>query len=157
MTARILSLAALALAPLAFAAPAPFLPPATPPQPQVELRGPRPGPGVGFVPQVITSEASYRGVAEALGVRSPPKVNFRTHFLFVQVSAGYGALGCEIVSGDLRGTGGQAGGELEGVGIARLGLRQIKCGLRPPSSGFLIKSFPRSTVKTVNGAPLPRE
>jgi hypothetical protein len=119
--------------------------PATPQQPDVELRGPHPGDRLGGrVPCVVTSEAAYRGLAEAWGIKSPPAVNFRTHFLFVQVSNGYGPLNCEIVGGDLRVVGGQA-------------VDDLKSGYLIKSSGYLIKSFRRSAVKTVNGQPLPKD
>src|SRR5215468_3135695 len=101
MFARVLSLAALICAPLALAAPAPFVKPATPPQADVELRGflpplSRSAP----VPSVITSEAAYHGLTDAWGIKFPPPVNFRTHFLFVHVSAGYNRPGFQIVGGD---------------------------------------------------------
>jgi hypothetical protein len=155
MFARVLSLAVLAFAPLAFAAPAPFVKPATPPQANVELRGHLPSAKRGgLVPRVITSEAAYRGLADAWGIKSPPRVNFRTHFIFVHVYSANSAAGCQIVGGDLR-----AGAVLVDVTAdrrARLGIR-LKCMEIDLSPRYLIKSFPRSAVKTVNGQPLPRE
>jgi hypothetical protein len=150
MTARLLLLA-LALAPLALAAPAPFLAPATPPQREVELRGTHPvADSAGRVPQVITTDAAYLAEAEALGVKNPPPVNFRTHFLFVLVAPGYVTVNCEIVGGDLRAAGGLRP-------QARDGLRPIRCGKAAMYSAYLIKSFRRSAVKTVNGRPLQRD
>ena len=82
-------------------------------------------------------------MAQAWHVASPPKVDFRTHFLAVHVASGYGILRFEI----------DGTGDLRGVGGHDLGDDLIRGGYGPR---YLIKSFRRSEVKTVNGLPLPR-
>src|SRR5690348_11893997 len=109
MSSRILAVAALALAPLVQAAPVPFPKPAA--QADVEIRGAYQGPPLaGVMPQPVTSEAAYRGLAEVLGIKSPPMVDFRTHFLLVHVSTEYGGPRFVIADGDLRTTGGATEG-----------------------------------------------
>src|SRR5262249_57424316 len=44
--------------------------------------------------QVIASQADWQAAAQAWGIAEPPRVNFRTHFLFVHTAGvGYGPLG----------------------------------------------------------------
>jgi hypothetical protein len=96
---------------------------------------------------VVTSEAAYRGLADALGIKAPPPVNFRTHFLYVHVFTGYGPPQLQVV-----------GGKLQAVPapfiIGGYGAFKRKEDLSPR---YLIKSFRRSAVKTVNGQPLPKD
>ena len=52
---------------------------------------------------MITRQSDYEAVAKAYGIAAPPGVDFRTHFVFVHVSASYGEVRCEIGgNGDLR-------------------------------------------------------
>jgi hypothetical protein len=103
-----------------------------------QLRGERP---VGS-PSVIVRQADWEAFAKVLRIGEPPRVNFRTHFLFVHVSEGYGQLKCEIDdNGDLR--------------VVVTDLHVIS--KEPPGPSYLVQSFPRSPVKTVNGAPLPKQ
>jgi hypothetical protein len=150
MFARVLSLAALVFVPLAFAAPAPFVKPATP-QADVEIQGFQSSmPQGGIVPSVITNETAYRGLADAWGIKSPPPVNFRTHFLVVRLYSGHGTPRFQIVGGDLRAAAVQVD-----VLTADRRLVAFKCKEAYSPPRFLIKSFRRSAVKTVNGQPLP--
>src|SRR5262245_52360642 len=129
----------LVLAGLAHAAPAP-LRKARPDQPAVELRGWLRQRPVGE-PCAITRQADWQAVAKAWGIAEPPRVDFRTHFLAVHVSAGYGA----------------ANFELDGRGDLRIVAQpaRLQCAL-PPGSRYLLESFRRCDVKTVNGLPLPK-
>jgi hypothetical protein len=141
-----LSLLALAFAATAQAAPAPFQKAAEPERPPVVLSGwlldERLAVGA---PVVIVRRADYEAVAKAYGIAELPPVDFRTHFLFVHLWNG-GDAGCVIDGrGDLRATGGTAG-----LG----GRREFKCCEIDPMR-YLIKSFPRSAVRSVNGRPLP--
>src|SRR5262249_3036208 len=87
MSARLLVLLVL---PLALCGPAPAAPAplrrAGADQPEGVLRGflpdPRLAPGA---PSGIVRPEAYRSVAKAYGIADPPRVNFRTHFLFVHV------------------------------------------------------------------------
>jgi hypothetical protein len=93
-------------------------------------------------PPVIVRRADWEAFAKALGIGEAPSVNFRTHFLFVHVSEGYGPLKCEIDdNGDLR--------------VVVSDLHDIT--KEPPGPSYLVQSFPRSAVKTVNGLPLPKQ
>ncbi len=158
MDTRILALAALSAVTSAHAAPTPFARPA--PQGDVEIRGALPGqpwqPGAAArVAAVVTSEAAYRALAEAWGVKAPPPVNFRTHFVVAVISHGHGGIRCDAAGGDLRVLDGVVppadGAEVGGFARIKFGL---KCSEGPPSPQFLIKSFRRSAVKTVTGRPL---
>jgi hypothetical protein len=149
MSARmLLPLFALALAVPIHAAPAPFQRPA-PDDPDVVLRGwIRDQSVAACAPSFITTQTDYESVAKAWGITTPPRVDFRTHFLFVYVSNGRGEVRCEIDGkGDLRGF----GGNIPDDGNALSGLR-VAAGQR-----YLIKSFRRSAVKTVNGVALPKK
>jgi len=145
MSARLVLLLVLsvAVAGLAQAAPAPLRKSQPDQQPEVELRGwlsdSRLADGA---PSVILRPADYLSVAKAYGIANPPKVNFRTHFLAVHVSA-------RSRTGHF---------ELDGNGNLRIvaSLASLKCCEEPPGSGFVIKSFRRSDVKTVEGLPLPK-
>jgi hypothetical protein len=145
MLARRLSLLALVLAGMAQAAPAPFQKAAGPEQAEVNLSGALPDARLAAgAPAAIVSRADYLSVARAWGIAKPPEVDFRTHFLAVYASGAYGSVSFDVDGrGDLRAV------------VQRVSL---KCCLREPGgSSFRIKSFPRSAVKTVNGAPLPRK
>src|SRR4051812_30119970 len=72
----------LALAGLAHAAPAPFPRPA-PEQAPVLLHGWLPGQRLVGNPSVIACQADYEAAAKALGIETLPRVNFKTHFLFI--------------------------------------------------------------------------
>ena len=102
-------------------------------------------------PSVITRRSDWEAFAATLRIKDVPGVNFRTHFLFVHVSTGYCQVSCAIDGdGDLRAVGHSRSGdgrERGGMGFGRGGL---------PGPCYLIKSFPRSAVKTVNGLPLPK-
>src|SRR5262245_52339828 len=130
----------LMLAGLAHAAPAP-LRKARPDQAAVELRGWLRQRPVGE-PCAITCQADWQAAARAWGIQDPPKVDFRTHFLAVHVSADHGA----------------ANFDLDGRGDLRIVAQpaRLEC-KQPPGSRYLIKSFRRCDVKTVNGLPLPRD
>jgi hypothetical protein len=147
---RILPLLALALAAcLVRAAPAPL--------PKSE-RGPeqRPVYLAGAMPdrdrlpagtRAVASRAGWEHLARTLGIRAAPAVNFRTHFLAVHVAASDLRGGIFWVEdGDLRHGLGRRGEDKVAIRFADLD--------EPP--GYLIQSFPRSAVKTVNGAPLPK-
>jgi hypothetical protein len=147
---RASSLLVLALAGLAHAAPAPM------PKP---VRGPEYAPVLlrGYLPQdrvpvgepaVIARQADWETVAKAWGIQGPPKVNFRTHFLFVHVWVAPGHAVCAVDgAGDLRAVTRYADPTHYGGGFAISGR---------PGHRYLIQSFPRSAVKTVNGSPLPK-
>src|SRR5262249_24591990 len=106
MTARLLPLlfVSLALCGLANAAPAPFQKAAEPERSEIALSGWLPAARLAVgAPSVITRQSDYESVAKAYGIANPPPVDFRTHFLFVHLSAGYGEVRCEIsTNGDLR-------------------------------------------------------
>ena len=147
MLPRLLPLLGLSLmlAGLAHAAPAP-LRKDRPDQPAVELRGWLRQRPVGE-PCAITRQADWQAVAKAWGIAEPPRVDFRTHFLFVHVTTGYGEVRCEIDGrGDLRAVRG-GGGWHDGI--------VEECGKRPGPC-YLLESFRRSAVKTVNGLPVPK-
>src|SRR5262245_41962304 len=135
----------LILAGLAHAAPAP-LRKDRPEQPPVELRGWLRQRPVGE-PCAITCQADWQTVAKAWGIHDPPRVDFRTHFLAVHVWAGYGTVSFRADGeGDLR--------------VINSVINEVAMilPLRPHIRGpcYLIKSFRRCDVKTVNGLPLPR-
>jgi hypothetical protein len=147
MRCRLLSLAVcLAVASLLRAAPAPIpKPPRGPEQAQVFLTGWLSEVRLTGRPPVIARQSDYQAVAKALGIQDPPAVNFRTHFLFVDVSPEYPRVSF-VVDG---------AGDLHAVPEPHL-LGQFG-GLGALSSyRYLIQSFPRSAVKTVNGLPLPK-
>lgn len=153
MTARSLPLLVLSLAlcGLAHAAPAPFQKVAEAEHPEVTLSGWLSDPSLAYgAPSVITRQSDYEAVAKAYGIASPPKVDFRTHFLFVHVTAGYGEMRCEIGgNGDLRAV---------SAPVLLRGCKEVKCGLEVAAgTRFLIKSFRRSAVKSVNGVSLARK
>jgi hypothetical protein len=151
---RALSLLVLAIAGLAHAAPAPLPQREQGPEyPPVLLNGWLPEQHLTRNPSVIVCQSDYQAAAKALGIQDPPRVNFRTHFLFIHISSGYGQVTCAIDgNGDLRAVGSFDSGdgpERFGLGFGRGG--RARSGLR-----YLVQSFPRSAVKTVNGAPLPK-
>jgi hypothetical protein len=151
MTARFLPLlvVSLALCGLANAAPAPFQKAAEPDRPEVTLTGWLPDQALAAgAPSVITRQGDYEAVAKAYGIVSPPRVDFRTHFVFVHVAVGYGEVRCEI----------GGGGDLRAISPPVL-TRGRKCCLELESATnrYLIKSFRRSAVKSVNGVSLPRK
>ena len=151
MTARFLPLLVVSLAwcGLAQAAPAPFQKAAEADHPEVTLNGWLPDARLAAgAPSMITRQSDYEAVAKAYGVAAPPKVDFRTHFVFVHVAISYGEVRCEIGGdGDLRAT------------SAPVLMRGRKCGLGMESATnrYLIKSFRRSAVKSVNGVSVPRK
>src|SRR5262245_57700416 len=103
---------------------------AEPAQPEVLLSGwlPQDLPPAGE-PRAIGNQADYAAAARAWGIAEPPRVDFRTHFLAVHVSAAYALAGFEIDgSGDLR-------------AVARRA--PVKCRLGAEASGvrFTIQSF----------------
>jgi hypothetical protein len=142
MTARLLSLAALALASFAEAAPVPFLKPAAPPQAPVELRGSHPNVGLVYsAPPFIGSEAKYRGIVAAWGIKDAPAVDFRTHVLVVAVSEAMMRVHHSVDSrGDLH------------VSISDL---RFKCEAPPDRLNYHLKSFPRRGLRSVNGVAVP--
>jgi hypothetical protein len=148
---RACALFLLALAGLAHAAPAPFAKPSRGPEhPPVLMSGwlEQRLPGN---PSAITRRSDWEAFAATLGIKDVPDVNFRTHFLFVHLSAGYGLVGARVDgTGDLRAFGDFRALDEGGI-AALLDDSQVRHGPR-----YLIQSFPRSAVKTVNGAPLPK-
>jgi hypothetical protein len=145
MLARRLSLLALVLAGTAQAAPAPFQRAAEPERPEVTLSGWLPDQRLAAgAPSVITRQSDYEAVAKAYGIASPPRVDFRTHFLFVHVALGYGEMRCEV-GGD---------GDLRAVSAPVL---VFGCKGGPAGHRFLIKSFRRCDVRSVNGVALQRQ
>jgi len=146
--ARLLSLVALsfALALPALAAPAPFRRAAEPDHPPVKMSGwLRRNPLTGGPSWAIGRETDWQTVAKAWGIKDPPKVDFRTHFLFLVAWNPDDAyqVHCEIDRrGDLR---------------ANLIRSEIELGgLRQVGMPYLIRSYRRCEVETVNGLPLPR-
>jgi hypothetical protein len=99
-------------------------------------------------PSVIVRQTDYEAVAKAFGIAQPPAVDFRTHLLFVHVWMGSGEPRCEIDGGDLRCVGGAADTDVQRGDVEALGRRW-------GAHRYLIKSFPRSAVKTVNGVAVP--
>jgi hypothetical protein len=101
---RALSLLVLAIAGLAHAAPAPLPQREQGPEyPPVLLNGWLPEQHLTRNPSVIVCQSDYQAAAKALGIQDPPRVNFRTHFLFIHISSGYGQVTCAIDgNGDLR-------------------------------------------------------
>ena len=150
---RILSLLVLVLVGMVHAAPAPLANRDQGPEyPPVQLNGWLTEIRLPGKPSVIASQADYQAAAKALSIQTPPRVNFKTHFLFIHVSSGYGLVSCAVDgTGDLRAVGNFDSGEDD---IRKLGgLREGRARSGPR---YLIQSFPRSSVKTVDGLPLPK-
>ena len=115
-------------------------------QPEVLLRGllrqePRPL-SLGET-RAVGNQADYQALARAWGIAEPPRVDFRTHFLAVHVVGQF----IHIVRFDVDGE-----GDLRAVTQSTAHLS----GFHVPGNRFLIQSFRRSAVKTVNGLPLPK-
>jgi hypothetical protein len=146
-----LVLVALALAAAAHAAPAPTRRPETQRQP-VNLTGWLYDPALAVgAPSLITRQSDYEAVARAFGVTQPPPVDFRTQLLVVHVWGGDGDARLEIdARGGLRCVG-AAVRRVDQLGRGRL----LACKLELVGLRYLIKSFPRSAVKTVNGVAVP--
>src|SRR5262249_4889796 len=89
MHARAMPLFLLALAGLAHAAPARFARRAAPEHPPVLLTGWLEEVRLTGQPSVINCQTDYLAAARVLGIDDPPRVNFRTHFLFINLSIGY--------------------------------------------------------------------
>jgi len=148
MTARSLLLALpLALAVPVNAAPAPFQR-AEAAHPEVVLRGWIHDANVAAcAPTFITRQSDYESVAKAWGIANPPRVDFRTHFLFVHVSRGYGGdVNPALDRGDLK----AAAPQPQPV------MRECEVGFRVAGFRYLIKSYRRSEVRSVNGVALPK-
>src|SRR5262245_35067340 len=124
------------------AAPAP-LRRAEPARPEVLLRGclPQDRLPVGE-PRAVGTQADYQALARAWGIAEPPRVDFRTHFLAVHFVPGHFV---HIVRFEV-----DDKGDLRPVTQSTAHVS----GLEPPPNRFLIQSFRRSAVKTVNGLPL---
>jgi hypothetical protein len=125
------------------AAPAP-LRRAEPARPEVLLRG--------FLredrlpvgePVAVGNQADYQALARAWGIAEPPRVDFRTHFLAVHLAPPFNHIVRFEVDdrGDVRPVT-QSTAHMFGYEVA--------------GHRFLIQSFRRSAVKTVNGLPLPK-
>jgi hypothetical protein len=91
----------------------------------------------------VTRTSDWETFARTLGIKDPPRVDFRTHFLFVH------------------GTPGDDPGrsEIDGAGDLRVVRPPAKRGMKflveePANVRYLIKSFPRSAVRTVSGREL---
>jgi hypothetical protein len=145
---RVLSLIVLALAAcLVRAAPAP-LPKSErgPEQRPVYLAGAMPGRDrLPAGTWAVASRTGWEHLARTLGIRAAPAVNFRTHFLAVHVTASDHRGGIFWVEdGDLR------------FGLGRGDKVAIRFADLDEPPGYLIQSFPRSAVRTVNGLPLPK-
>jgi hypothetical protein len=144
MLPRLLPLVAcLSVAVAVQAAPAPFRR-AEPAQPEVLLRGylPQGRLPVGE-PSAIGNHADYQALAKAWGIADLPRVNFRTHFLAVHVTAPFVH---------------HVRFELDDRGDLRPVTRSTAhvFGYEVAGHRILIQSFRRSAVKTVKGLPLPR-
>src|SRR4051812_29984055 len=103
MSGRLLPIlaASLALVGLAQAAPAPFRKAPPLEQPEVQLRGWLSAEQVPLgEPAVIARQADYQAVARAWKIESPPKVDFRSHFLLLLVSTDSREARWEIDRGD---------------------------------------------------------
>src|SRR5262245_44602272 len=118
---------------------------AEPAQPEVQLRGflPKDRLPIGE-PRAVGNQADYQALARAWGIAGPPRVDFRTHFLAVHFVPGHFV---HIVRFDV-----DDEGDLRPVTMSTAHMS----GLEPPPNRFLIQSFRRSAVKTVNGLPLPK-
>lgn len=137
---RTLSLLVLAVAGLVHAAPAPLPRRGPAEQVPVKLTGTLRSDRLTDAPHVIVTEGEWHAVAKAWGIKDAPPVDFRRHFLAVNVSDNSTSTRFVIEAGDLV-TVEQVGGD---VPDGR------------PILGYLIQSFPRSAVRTVNGRPLPK-
>jgi hypothetical protein len=87
----------------------------------------------------VVSEKGWKELAEAWGLKDPPKVDFAKELLVVATSRG----------SRLNLTPRVEGGDLKAVA---LGTRDLRPGFR-----YVIKSHSREGVKTVNGKELPKE
>ena len=142
---RTFSLLVLAVAGMAHAAPAPLPRPARGPEyAPVLLRGflPQDRPPA-QAPSAIGNQADYQALARAWGIAVPPRVNFRTHFLAVHVTAPF----VHIVRFEV-----DDRGDLRPVTQSTAHMRGYEVG----GYRILIQSFRRSAVKTVNGLPPPK-
>jgi hypothetical protein len=112
-------------------------------QPEVSLTGfPQHGWLTNAPASVIVRQADWHAVAQVLGIQNPPRIDFRTHFLFFVVGDDVDGARFEIDGrGDLRAI--LVNPEVDGIGLR-------------PGPVYLVKSFRRTEVKTVNGLPLPR-
>jgi hypothetical protein len=147
MPSRALSIFVVALLGTAHAAPAPLPKRGQGPEyPPVLMSGWGSGRRLPGNPSVITRRSDWEAFAAALGIKDVPKVNFRTHFLFVHFSSGYGLVGARV----------DGAGDLRAFGDFPSEQEELLLGERPAGPRYLIKSFPRSAVKTVNGLPLPQ-
>ena len=136
-----LALLALAVVGAARAAPAPFRV-TEPAQAEVNLSGYlRRQTQPPSAPMVLASRAAYLRVAQAWGITNPPAVDFRTHFVLAFASEGLGGFDFEK---DGRG----------GLRVVELPPKGRCCDL-PAGAHYQVRSFPRSAVKTVNGAAVP--
>jgi hypothetical protein len=145
MLSRLLPLVGcLSVAVLLQAAPAPFRK-AEPARPEVLLRGflTQDRVPVGE-PSAIGNQADYRALARGWGIAEPlPRVDFRTHFLAVHVTGPF----VHVVRFEV-----DDRGDLRPVTQSTAHMT----GFEPAGHRFVIQSFRRSAVKTVNGLPLPK-
>jgi hypothetical protein len=140
MPARTLSLLTLALLGLAHAAPAPLPRRGPAEQAPVKITGTLRSGRLTDAPHAIVTEAEWGEVAKAWGVKDAPHVDFRRHFLAVHVGGVNRTVRFENRAGDL----------------VVVDVASEEAPERRPVFGYLIQSFPRSAVKTVNGLPLPK-
>ena len=88
---------------------------------------------------VIVSEKAWKELAEAWGLKDPPKVDLTKELLVVVTTRGSRlTLTPRVKDGDLR--------------PEAISTRDLRDGFR-----YAIQSHPRDGVKTVNGKPLPKE
>jgi hypothetical protein len=151
MSARSLLVLLLVLAAAApvHAAPAPFHRPEAA-HPEVVLRGWIGDDVAARAPSFVTRQSDYESVARAFGIADPPRVDFRTHFLFVHVGRYAGAAEPRIDAGDLR----AAAAVVPAAPVAKC--KDVACGTVPAGSAYLIKAYRRSAVRTVNGVAVPK-
>jgi hypothetical protein len=136
----------LAAAPV-HAAPAPFHRP-EPARPEVMLRGWINDGVAACAPSFVTRQSDYESVARAFGIANPPRVDFRTHFVFVHVAPASSASGePRIDGGDLRAAAAPAPAMIR---------NELRSGFMVSGSRYLIKAYRRNTVRTVNGVALPK-
>lgn len=88
---------------------------------------------------VVVSQKAWKELADAWGVKDAAKVDFDKTLLVVATTRGSQLrLTPQLKDGDLK--------------VLALGTRDLRPGFR-----YVIESFPREGVKTVNGQPLPKE
>src|SRR5262245_22555655 len=125
------------------AAPAPFRR-AKPAQPEVLLRGFLPeGHRPAGEPWAVGNQADYRALTAAWGIANPPRVDFRSHFLAVDVTGPF----AHVVRFEV-----DASGDVRPVTESTAHILSFQVA----GHSILIQSFLRSAVKTFKGLPPPK-